>query len=184
MEKRSSCFGAIVHSLRHSLNTMLATSGVPMAVAQRIMRHRDIRLTAEAYMDEGLLPLAEAMQVLPELEGRKPVALRATGADDRARTVPDQGASGHNEAHSVVRVSDSTPSHRQRPASLGTTGHVLPGGRGNHRKVGDLGFEPRLSESESLVLPLHQSPICVTTTRTRRAKPRHDPRTGNFIARP
>jgi len=58
-----------VHSLRHSLATMLAASGVPMPVAQRIMRHRDIKLTAEVYTDEGLLPLHAAMQALPRLSG-------------------------------------------------------------------------------------------------------------------
>jgi hypothetical protein len=36
-----------------------------MAVAQRIMRHRDIKLTAEVYTDEGLLPLSAAMHALP-----------------------------------------------------------------------------------------------------------------------
>lgn len=59
----------VLHSLRHSLATMLAISNVPMAIAQRIMRHRDIRLTAEVYLDEGLLPLAAAMHALPALTG-------------------------------------------------------------------------------------------------------------------
>jgi hypothetical protein len=36
-----------------------------VAIAQRIMRHRDIKLTAEAYLDEGLLPLSAAMAALP-----------------------------------------------------------------------------------------------------------------------
>ena len=57
----------VLHSLRHSLATMLAASSVPMAVAQRIMRHRDIRLTAQTYTDEALLPLAAAMASLPSL---------------------------------------------------------------------------------------------------------------------
>ena len=57
----------VLHSLRHSLATMLVVSGVPMAFAQRILRHRDIKLTAEVYCDEGLLPLAAAMNSLPTL---------------------------------------------------------------------------------------------------------------------
>ncbi|MCC6677886.1 MAG: tyrosine-type recombinase/integrase [Phycisphaerales bacterium] len=57
----------VLHSLRHSLATMLAASGVPMPVAQRIMRHRDIKLTAEVYQDEAMLPLHAAMQALPSL---------------------------------------------------------------------------------------------------------------------
>ncbi len=57
----------VVHSLRHSLATMLAQSQVPPAIAMKIMRHRDIRLTLEAYTDEGLLPIAAAMSSLPSL---------------------------------------------------------------------------------------------------------------------
>lgn len=57
----------VLHSLRHSLATMLALSGVPMIVAQKILRHRDIRLTAETYQDEAMLPLHAAMASLPSL---------------------------------------------------------------------------------------------------------------------
>lgn len=57
----------VLHSLRHSLCTMMAASGVPMVIAQRVMRHRDIKLTAESYLDEGLLPLSAAMAALPRL---------------------------------------------------------------------------------------------------------------------
>jgi integrase len=59
----------VLHSLRHSLATMLAQSKVPPAVAQRIMRHSDIRLTLQWYTDEGLLPTAAAMTMLPRLTG-------------------------------------------------------------------------------------------------------------------
>jgi len=146
----------VLHSLRHSLCTMMAAAGIPMVIAQRIMRHRDIRLTAENYTDEGLLPLAASMRSLPSLIGiADPMELKATGTDC-AKTVPKLGTLGHNRAQSRVRVVGADSSERQRPASLGTSGHVRVGGR----KVGDLGFEPRLSESESLVLPLHQSPGC------------------------
>jgi len=57
----------VLHSLRHSLCTMLAASKVPQAIAQRLMRHRDPRLTAEHYTDEGLLPLHDAVAALPKL---------------------------------------------------------------------------------------------------------------------
>ena len=62
----------VVHCLRHSLATMLAVHGVPMAYAQRILRHRDIRLTAETYQDEAMLPLAGAMATLPALTAERP----------------------------------------------------------------------------------------------------------------
>ncbi len=57
----------VLHSLRHSLATMLAQSQVPPAIAMKILRHRDIRLTLENYTDAGLLPIAAAMSSLPSL---------------------------------------------------------------------------------------------------------------------
>lgn len=57
----------VLHSLRHSLATMLAAAGIAPAIAQRIMRHRDIRLTMQIYTDESLLPLAAAMNALPRI---------------------------------------------------------------------------------------------------------------------
>ncbi len=86
----------VLHSLRHALASMLVNSNVPMAIAQRIMRHRDIRLTAETYQDEALLPLAKSMESLPVLsigneacaEQRTELALAATGTDGPVRTSP------------------------------------------------------------------------------------------------
>jgi integrase len=57
----------VLHSLRHSLATMLAQSKVPPAIAQKIMRHSDIRLTLQHYTDEGLLQTGAAMANLPRL---------------------------------------------------------------------------------------------------------------------
>jgi integrase len=67
----------VLHSLRHSLATMLAASQVPMAVAQRIMRHKDIKLTADVYTDEGLLPLAHSMRALPAMGSGTVVSRRS-----------------------------------------------------------------------------------------------------------
>jgi integrase len=57
----------VLHSLRHSLATMLAQSKVPPAIAMKILRHRDIRLTMHVYADEGLLSTSAAMASLPSL---------------------------------------------------------------------------------------------------------------------
>jgi hypothetical protein len=46
---------------------MLAAAKVPPAVAMQVMRHRDIRLTLQAYTDEELLALAAAMGCLPAI---------------------------------------------------------------------------------------------------------------------
>lgn len=58
----------VLHSLRHTLATMLAQSNVPPAVTQKIMRHRDIRLTLQAYTDESHLSTASGIASLPRLD--------------------------------------------------------------------------------------------------------------------
>ncbi len=59
------------HSLRHTLNTKLAIAGVAPRVAMEIMRHSDMRLTAQTYTDLGLLPMSEAVIDLPSVLGKK-----------------------------------------------------------------------------------------------------------------
>ena len=53
------------HSFRHSCATRLASSGTPLAVAMKMMRHSDPRLTAKVYVDEAALPLAANIEKLP-----------------------------------------------------------------------------------------------------------------------
>ncbi len=70
----------VLHSLRHSLATLLAKSQVPPAIAMKILRHRDIRLTLEAYTDDSLLPITAAMAALPTIGGvptTKPMQIAA-----------------------------------------------------------------------------------------------------------
>lgn len=126
----------VLHSLRHSLATMLAASQVPMAIAQRIMRHRDIRLTAEVYTDEGLLPLAAAMRSLPSIvpvlpsNPFAPQSAKATGTDHlhAGTPVPDfVPFGGHKPARTGISASGVVPGeHAQGPvkAVLGTIRHA------------------------------------------------------------
>ncbi len=53
------------HSLRHTLATNLARSGVAPRIAMEIMRHSDMRLTMITYMDTELLPTTDAIVSLP-----------------------------------------------------------------------------------------------------------------------
>jgi integrase len=117
--------GVVMHSLRHSLATMLAASGVPMSLAMRIMRHSDVRLTAQTYTDEGLLPLGEAMKSLPALVEPKaePVVMQATGTDnavsgfvptERHHGAFSDSATGGGDAVEIAQ--------RQHPAVVGTIG--------------------------------------------------------------
>ncbi len=54
-----------VHCLRHTFATLLARSGVSPSVAQKLMRHSDIRLTMNIYTHLDLSDTAGAVAALP-----------------------------------------------------------------------------------------------------------------------
>jgi integrase len=56
-----------VHALRTTFGTLLSRSGVPPRVAQRLMRHSDIRLTMQTYTDPKLFDLQGAIDSLPSV---------------------------------------------------------------------------------------------------------------------
>jgi len=56
-----------VHSLRHTFATLLARNGVSPGVAQKLMRHSDIRLTMNLYTHLDLADTAGAVAALPTL---------------------------------------------------------------------------------------------------------------------
>ena len=66
-----------IHALRHTTATYLSKAKVAPRVAQRFMRHKDIRLTMQTYTDADLLDESEALDALPDLplqprDDRKP----------------------------------------------------------------------------------------------------------------
>lgn len=69
-----------VHALRHTTATYLARAKVSPRVAQRFMRHSDIRLTMQTYIDADLLDENEALEAMPDL----PITGEA-GSGDRGR---------------------------------------------------------------------------------------------------
>jgi integrase len=56
-----------LHALRTTFGTLLSKSGVPPRVAQRLMRHSDIRLTMQTYTDPALFDLQGAVAALPSV---------------------------------------------------------------------------------------------------------------------
>jgi len=54
-----------VHALRHTAATRLARAGVPVSVAQRILRHSDPKLTMSLYAHLGVLDTTAAVESLP-----------------------------------------------------------------------------------------------------------------------
>jgi integrase len=54
-----------IHCLRHTFATLLARNGVSPAVAQKLLRHSDIRLTMNIYTHPDLADTADAVAALP-----------------------------------------------------------------------------------------------------------------------
>lgn len=57
-----------IHALRHSFASRLARSGVPLQKAQRILGHRDPKLTATIYSHLGVEDLRDAVDQLPHAQ--------------------------------------------------------------------------------------------------------------------
>lgn len=54
-----------VHALRHTAATRLARAGVPVSVAQRVLRHSDPKLTMSLYSHLGVMDTTAAVESLP-----------------------------------------------------------------------------------------------------------------------
>lgn len=65
-----------IHALRVSFITHLSLGGVPLAVAQKLARHSDPRLTANVYTSLGLADLHRAVESLPAASAVPPAGAR------------------------------------------------------------------------------------------------------------
>ena len=110
-----------LHAMRKSLGTRLAARGVPQRIAQAHLRHSDPRLTAGAYVDETLLPIAAVIADLPPLP-TQPIepaqAIRMTGTYDQ-RAAPAQRAQ-----HTGVRTGSSTCGDANATGEVGAASQV------------------------------------------------------------
>ena len=70
------------HALRGQCGTLLAEAGVSMKVAQTILRHSDINLTANIYTHVLRGREAQAVASLPDLSPQAQQAVK-TGTDNR-----------------------------------------------------------------------------------------------------
>jgi integrase len=55
------------HALRYTFVSLLALSGVPLTVTQKLARHSDPRLTANVYTHLGMADLSRAVEAMPAL---------------------------------------------------------------------------------------------------------------------
>jgi hypothetical protein len=153
-----------LHALRTTFGTMLSKGGVAPRTAQAAMGHSDIRLTMGVYTDPKLLDIHGAMDALPELpltgtSEDEAVTIRVTGTGSAEALPPARVQKGHSGASTVTfqRNTDRTQSGEPmvetslKPMKKGS----LAGVAREPSRIAPLGFEPRLIESESIVLPLH-----------------------------
>jgi len=106
------------HALRGTFNMLLALRSVDPQTRQLAMRHSDIKLTTNTYIDGSLLPLTSAINALPWLGESAP-----NGA-------PVADAASRNASHTVTKTTDkgiaesalcACDEHEFAPN--GTTGH-------------------------------------------------------------
>jgi integrase len=82
-----------IHALRHTFGSLLSRGGVAPRTAQAAMRHSDIALTMNTYVDPRLLDVAGAMDALPALPipdhcvGTRREPMQATGTEAAASFV-------------------------------------------------------------------------------------------------
>ena len=118
------------HALRHTFNLRMAENGVPLAFAQRAMRHSDSRLTSNQYLDPALASLSKSLAGLPGL----------VKADEiPPKMPPASGSNGHFVSSSGTKEGQQEAS---QPVENKGTCHPLslPVTRG--QKAPPVGIEP------------------------------------------
>jgi len=153
-----------LHALRHSYCSHLAAAGVNPREAMGLMRHTDMRLTAQVYTDDRLLPLRSAVERLPAFRGAPEQAVETTneqanGTDGRVvASVHDGPGAARNvrgaPVFSGLSVSACRESHAarkslQRPQLTPHVAACL-----NRKKTPRVGFEPttyRLTAGRSTI---------------------------------
>lgn len=132
--------GSGFHSFRHGFATHLAASGVAPAVAQRLLRHRDVGLTMSVYTQLSEQHLRDALQSCGQnSESESDRQNKGFAKNLRAETaVTVDRTRTSRQTHGVV----STSSNTQRTPDPGSTSAVLTT---SHAAV-DLGSDARLSE--------------------------------------
>jgi len=145
------------HCLRHTCGAWLARAGNHPKTVQTILRHSSITLTMDTYGHLFPGQESDAVANMPSLLGDDRQALRATGTET-ILPANRQQLSGET-GQFVAKCGDYT--HQGDLAELSPNVLRAAGMSETWRDVaeaGPLGFEPRLTDPESVVLPLHQGP--------------------------
>ncbi len=130
------------HALRHTCGTRMARNGVPLAVAQKIMRHSSPVLTANYYTHVLIADKAREMAKLPTItptDGKKEISAM-TGTDDEA----------------TVQATENL----ETKMDTKTTG--LGGKIRGYTEVGQDGNSIVFRTTETKKAPVRQGPIAIT----------------------
>ncbi|MGA2540220.1 MAG: tyrosine-type recombinase/integrase, partial [Verrucomicrobiota bacterium] len=93
------------HALRYTWATFLQRNGVAQRFAMKLMRHSDIRLTAQVYTDEMQLPIYDAIKNLPRLDAMPGYTqIRAQILGGNGQTVSQPGAKSGEPNHEETLV--------------------------------------------------------------------------------
>ncbi len=115
------------HGLRHSTATLLLKAKVPYAIVQRIMRHRDPRLTTETYGHLEVDDMRIALDELAERTAPAPTQTVAVASDREsfgAYLVPSQPESGErSSAGRQVRAPTGENQWALQDSNLGPIGY-------------------------------------------------------------
>ncbi len=154
------------HALRGQLASTLARSGVSPTIAHKVMRHSDINMTLKYYTHLSLEDSREAINKLPEVNIAADSQLK-TGTCDAAdpsleshenfcrisaKSLPNCADSEHMlvDKTGLSEGENAAPENSQDLTEKAFT----PKNKGFDSLVAPQGFEPRLNEPESSVLPL------------------------------
>ncbi len=126
------------HSLRHTMGSLLAASGVHPKVAQSLMRHSDINLTMSRYTHTLTGQEAEAIRNLPDLSLSRIESQRvvATGTCD---ATPDatQSAGRKLTPELTPNLTPTAFPARNRLSAIGTGGGEKPPESANDKPLQD-----------------------------------------------
>jgi len=121
-------YRADFHSLRHTLATNLALAGTAPRVAMEVMRHSDIRLTANVYTDAGLLPVSDAVTKLPSFGTKVATSMDTPAAQASQIDSQKMFRQGRDESTPVPgseNLKTQQPSDYQGSAAV-VSGSVMP----------------------------------------------------------
>lgn len=94
------------HALRYTCATFLQRHGIPQRFAMKVLRQRDIRLTAQVYTDELQLPVYNALKGLPRLFENTQMHAQISGvAGDQVSQAGAKGEGKNGTAHEGKTVS-------------------------------------------------------------------------------